>query len=64
MFKASMIEATLMIEHPKFKSWEDLEVKIRETLMHALELDSMDSVSIDFDRHAGLEEIQGEVAER
>jgi hypothetical protein len=32
--------------------------------MRALELDSMDSVLIDFDRHAGLEEFDGEVAER
>lgn len=56
MFKASVIEGTLMLYDPKFRSWEELEVKIRETLMHALELDSMDSVSIDFDRHAGLEE--------
>jgi hypothetical protein len=27
MFKASMVEGTLMIHDPKFKSWEELEVK-------------------------------------
>ncbi len=64
MFKASMIEVTLLIEHPKFNSWEDLEVKIRETLMQALELGNMDSVNVTFERHAGLEEFHGEVAER
>lgn len=54
MFQASMVEVTLLIENPQFKSWEDLEVKIRETLMRELGLENMDSVHVTFERHAGL----------
>ena len=56
--KAAHVGLFLMLEDVHMVSWEELEVKIREVLKDALNLDdpSIDSINVSFEECVGLED--------